>query len=320
MRQRRLVVVTGVGPEHRYVANRLCLAVPVRAVVVDVRARRPRLRRVLRGGLRRSLSRVGLRLLRNALRDRAHRDAAVKRILGEQLASAFLMAERVVEVPGVNSPEALAAVARLQPDAILVYGTSIVCDELLGTAGDVAFNLHTGMSPRYRGTDCAFWPIVNREPAWIGATVHECTAEVDGGPVFAVAAADWERDDGLHELFARAVAKGAELYVDVARRYLEGELNGEPQDLTVGHEYRGYMRTLVPELRARWALRRGLLQESSRLDEAPRSDRESPALAPRSLARRSSALPSPLTPEVRRKKEATENVGGVTDHPERSDR
>ena len=319
MHQRRLVVVTGNGPEHRYVANRLSLALPVRAVVVDVSIRRPRLGRVFHGGVWRGVSRVGLQLLRKALRDRAHRDAAVRRILGGRLTSAFLTG-RVVEVQGVNSPEALAAVTRLRPDAILVYGTSIVRDELLSKARDLAFNMHTGISPRYRGTDCAFWPIVNHEPEWIGATVHECTADVDAGPVFAVAAADWEPGDRLHELFARAVAKGADLYVDVARRYLAGALQGEPQDLAVGREYRGYMRTLVPELRARWALRRGLLQESSRLGGALCSDGASSAQARRSPARRSSVLPGAATREMRRKNTATENVGGVTDHPERRDR
>jgi methionyl-tRNA formyltransferase len=125
-------------------------------------------------------------------------------------------------------------------------------------------NLHTGVSPRYRGTDCAFWPVANREPEWIGATVHECTAAIDGGQIFGVAPAGWRPDDRLHELFARAVECGAGLYVDVMRRYLRhGALKGERQDLTEGAEYRGYMRTLGPELRARVALRRGLLKTAN---------------------------------------------------------
>jgi hypothetical protein len=81
--------------------------------------------------------------------------------------------------------------------------------------------------------------------------------------VFGVAAADWEPDDRLHELFACALIGGAELYVDAVQRYLrDGKIDGKPQDLSVGTEYRGYMRTLGPELRARWALRRGLLRKA----------------------------------------------------------
>jgi methionyl-tRNA formyltransferase len=134
---------------------------------------------------------------------------------------------------------------------------------VLGLARERAFNLHTGVSPRYRGTDCAFWPVVNREPEWLGATVHECTAAVDGGQIYGLARAEWEPGDGIHELFARAVAAGADLYVEAVRRYLdEGGITGELQDLSTGREYRGYMRTLGPELRARWALRRGLLMRA----------------------------------------------------------
>jgi methionyl-tRNA formyltransferase len=257
---RRLVVLTGNGPEHRYVANRLCLAVPVHAILADVTVRRPSLRRAFRGGARQGVSRVALQVFRMAVRDEAARAAAIRTVLGAQLTSQFSAEDRVIRVRGVNLADARAAVARLQPDALLVYGTSIVGDEMLGQARDLAFGMHTGMSPRYRGADCAFWPVVNGEAEWIGATVHECTPNVDGGPVFSVAAAGWEPDDGLHELFARAVATGTDLYIDVIRRYLAGSLEGEPQDLSIGREYRGYMRALEPELRARWALRRGLLR------------------------------------------------------------
>jgi methionyl-tRNA formyltransferase len=268
--QRRLVVLTGNGPEHRYVANRLCDAVPVEAVVVDVSERARSLRRAFRGGFRRGVSRVLLELFQRAVGDRAAHDAALRKVLDRELTSRFLAEDRIVEVRGVNSPEALAAVARFRPDALLVYGTSIVHDEMLGQARDVAFNMHTGISPHYRGTHCAFWPVVNREPERIGATVHECTAEVDGGRIFAAEAAECEPRDGLHEVFARAVAKGTDLYVETVRRYLAGDLRGEQQDLSLGREYRGYMRTLVPELRARWALRRGLLRRTADRGSSPR--------------------------------------------------
>jgi methionyl-tRNA formyltransferase len=252
----RLVVLTGDGPEHRYVTNRLAAALPLEAVVVDVRNRPRSLRGAFRGGVRRGMSRLALELFRRAIDDGAAADAALRGVLGVESTRDFRFEGRVVRVRGVNSPEALAAVTELKPDALLVYGTSIVGDEMLGLPRDLAFNMHTGMSPHYRGTNCAFWPVVNGEPEMIGATVHECTAEPDGGPIFAVEAADLDEADGLHELFARAVVKGADLYVDAVRRYLDGELDGSTQDLSVGREYRGYERTLGPELRARWAVRR----------------------------------------------------------------
>jgi folate-dependent phosphoribosylglycinamide formyltransferase PurN len=257
-------LLTGDGPGEHYVANRLCAAVPIDKIVVDTRVRPRSLRRAFRGGTLTGFSRLGLFAFRAAVHDERAYDASLHNLLGQQ-AKDFSSAELVTRVHGVNSAEAIDAVASAHPDALLVFGTSIVGAEMLGLARDLAFNLHTGMSPRYRGTDCAFWPVVNGEPEWIGATVHECTAEVDGGAVFGVAAANWQDEDGLHDLFARALIRGADLYVDAVQRYLrDGRIEGQPQELGTGTEYRGYMRTLGPELRARWALRRGLLRRAGR--------------------------------------------------------
>lgn len=256
----RLVVLTGDGPEHRYVTNRLCAELPIQEIVVDTRQRTPSLRRAFRGGGLTGFSRMGLFAFRRLVRDDAARSDALRSILSPELSECFTHEALVKRVEGVNGPQARAVIAAAQPDALLVFGTSIVGAETLALARDQAVNLHTGISPRYRGTDCAFWPVVNREPEWIGATVHECAAAVDGGEVFGVACAEWHPNDRLHALFARAVECGAELYIDVIRRYLrDGELKGERQDLRQGAEYRGFMRTLGRELRARRALRRGLL-------------------------------------------------------------
>jgi methionyl-tRNA formyltransferase len=262
MSAKRLVLLTGDGPEHRYVAGRLAAELPLCHIVADVRSRPPALRRAFRAGVGSGVSRVGLELFRRAVRDQAAAEDAARRVLGEELTRDFPPEAQVHRVRGVNSPEALTAVAALRPHALLVYGTSIVGDRMLGLAREHAFNMHTGISPFYRGTQCAFWPVANGEPELIGATVHECTAETDGGRIYAVGPAAWDERDRLHELFDRAVVKGADLYVETVRRYLAGLLEGAPQDLSIGREYRGHERTLGPELRARWALRRGLLRRT----------------------------------------------------------
>ena len=256
----RLVILTRDGLEHRYVANRLGAAVPIEAIVVDTATRTPSLRRAFRSGVQRGMGRIALHVFRKAVRDEAAATAALRRVLGARQTLEFADPDLVVRVDGVNSAEALAAVRRAAPDVLLVYGTTMVGQDMLGLARNLSLNLHTGMSPNYRGTDCVLWPLVNGEPERIGATVHECTASPDAGPIFAVAAtAGVVPGDGLHDLFARTVATGADLYVQVAERYLAGALERAPQDLSDGREYRGSMRTLGPELRARWALRRGIL-------------------------------------------------------------
>jgi methionyl-tRNA formyltransferase len=253
---KRLVMLTGNRAEHRYIAHRLGRIAPVEAIVVDVATRPPSLRRAFRRGTRLGLSRLVHFAFLKATRDRRARHRALHDRLGEEFTTTFPVGPEIIEVDGINSPEAIEAVRSLRPDALLVFGTAIVQNEMLALAADRAFNMHTGISPRYRGTDCEFWPLANGEPQWLGATVHECTAAVDGGRIFEVGAAQCHAGDGVHDAFARAVERGGDLYARAVRRYLAGELTGEPQDLSQGVEYRGYMRTLRPELRARWTLLR----------------------------------------------------------------
>ncbi len=64
-------------------------------------------------------------------------------------------------------------------------------------------NLHTGVSPRYRGADCEFWPWHEQELNFLGATVHSCTSDLDGGAIFGIATAKLEANDGLGAVFGR---------------------------------------------------------------------------------------------------------------------
>jgi len=109
----------------------------------------------------------------------------------------------------------------------------------------------TGVSPYYRGTACTFWPIVNGEFDMVGATVHECTDRVDGGKIYTVVRAQVARGDDLHTVFGRAVVAGAEAYAKVMQQYLDKGLEGVPQDLRVGREYKGKELNLGSEIVAR---------------------------------------------------------------------
>jgi len=173
-----------------------------------------------------------------------------------QKAQAFYASDRIEYVKGINSAESLEVLQQRRPDAILIYGTSVVRNAVLDCATDICVNLHTGISPQYRGTACSFWPVVNDDLDMLGATIHECTSGVDSGPIFEIVHSRYEPGDDLHTIFGRAVMVGAEAYVRVVQRYLAGTLTGVPQDLNLGREYRGADLTIGPELVARRRLAR----------------------------------------------------------------
>lgn len=49
--------------------------------------------------------------------------------------------------------------------------------------GAPVLNAHFGMAPRYRGRFCWFWPVVEAEHDWIGATIHHVARRVDAGAI-----------------------------------------------------------------------------------------------------------------------------------------
>lgn len=252
----RIVIITGEGPEHRYVANRICREFAVDAILVAEDPPRRSWKTVLRKDVFAFLDKALWRIYLRAVGDATARERDVTRILGADARGAFTHPEKVTRVGLPKAGVLRREVERLRPDWLIIYGTGIIPDSILRKATKKALNMHTGISPWYRGTACAFWPIHEGEPERVGATVHECVSKVDGGEIFQTATAQLYHGDSLHAVFARAVKSGTDAYIEVIRRALDGSLEGETQDLSQGREFRGHMRGFRAEIHARAQLRR----------------------------------------------------------------
>ena len=259
----RIVLITGDDLEHRYMANKLASEIQLAAIVVDHGKKerfQDRIKRLWRRytipGL---LSRIILAGLRSAWGDRGARERALTMRFGREACSAFNDASLVRNVKGINTQEGQQLVRSLEPDVLLVFGTGIVGNKILSLARRIALNLHTGISPYYRGCDCSFWPVHNEELSMLGATVHECTKDVDGGKIFGTVHAKPEPGDSLFDIFARCVIAGAQLYSDTVQALCKGELQATFQDLRIGTEYKASLRGLRAEWRTRRKLKAGLI-------------------------------------------------------------
>lgn len=248
-----IVIVTGDGPEHRFVANALGARFKVDAILVCDPAKPRSLKKIFR----KSPLTFTDKLLRKAflalVGDKAARAQSLSRVLGPR-AGAFDQQDLVRRVGRPKSGTLAAVTAELAPDILAIYGTSIIPDAVLRIPNRIALNMHTGLSPDYRGVSCAFWPIRDGRPDMVGATVHECTPEVDGGRIYVRKPARLEAEDDLHAIFARAVVVGAEAYVETVASFLSGTPEGTMQDLSEGQEFRGDQIGLRSELSTRLAL------------------------------------------------------------------
>jgi methionyl-tRNA formyltransferase len=215
----RLMILCGRSARHLHVANALCRAGEVLAIVQET------------GGewnLKKTLKKLRPdRLFRKVwrwLRDR-------RRYSGNPEAKFFFPdreprldhPELVHEVPHINHPEVVKLARELKPDLICVFGTSLIRGELLKQGRLGMVNLHGGLSPEYRGADCTFWALYNGEPDKVGCTLHYIDAGIDTGRLIAHVSPEVRAGDSELELFWRAVQDSAEVYAEAVARLARGE-------------------------------------------------------------------------------------------------
>ena len=261
----RIVLITGDDLEHRFVANTLSASLNLAGIVVDHGKPQGKLERARklwkRYTLAQMFSRAILMVLRAAWRDSSRSTEDVTKVFGAANCSRFTRDDLVSHVSGINTKEGVGVVTSLQPDILLIFGTGIVGKKVLSLPTRIALNMHTGISPIYRGCDCTFWPVHNGELHMLGATVHECTALVDGGKIFATAHASVEAGDSLFSIFARCVKTGANLYAQTVHQFIGATPEGAAQDLTLGREYKAFERGLRADWDTRQKIKAGLIRQ-----------------------------------------------------------
>ncbi len=155
--------------------------------------------------------------------------------------------DRRVIVPNHNGPECEAILDAEKPDVIVVYGTAIIRDNIFRRAGFVTLNMHTGLSPHYRGDSTLFWPIFYNDPEHLGVTVHKLVPEVDGGDIVYTGKVTYTSGDTEADIFAKGVKVGTELYCKAVQEALDRTIEFHPQDLSIGKETRWIHRTVAAE-------------------------------------------------------------------------
>lgn len=110
-----------------------------------------------------------------------------------------------------------------QPDIIALAGfmrilTPVFIDHYAGRM----LNIHPSLLPKYRGLDTHARAIAAGD-AEAGCSVHEVTAELDGGPILGQARVSIDADDTPDTLAARVLEQEHRLYPTVLRRFASGD-------------------------------------------------------------------------------------------------
>lgn len=99
----------------------------------------------------------------------------------------------------VNTPYVFEVIKKFQPDLIIVFGSSIIKEPLISLMPKDRFiNLHLGISPYYKGSGTNFWPFVNNELEFVGATILHLDPGIDTGDIITHVRPTFEKEDNVH--------------------------------------------------------------------------------------------------------------------------
>lgn len=138
----------------------------------------------------------------------------------------------------INSSSMAGYLKGIRPDIIAVLGSSIIKPSLISVPSRAMINLHSGLSPYYRGTWSYGWPIVNSEPEYIGATLHHVDPAIDTGDIIYQTRPLLDQKDDLNSIFLKLIAEGVELAVRAIKEISEkGSVDSFKQPVNKGRLY-----------------------------------------------------------------------------------
>jgi len=110
----------------------------------------------------------------------------------------------VIEVCWINGPVVAEFLSEIKPNIVVVMGISLLNQETLNSAGDIWINLHGGYLPDYRGNNCFFFAVYNRDFHKIGSTIHHLSLGIDTGDIIEIAVPPIYPSDNSEKLYCRA--------------------------------------------------------------------------------------------------------------------
>ncbi len=243
----RIVLFTRTGFHHTYFINRLQERFGISCVVREAYPQTKKegfvaslLRRLPIGGRDEKKDEAFLR----EFQEKYSAGFRFHKTLKDYLRSPF---DLVVEQPGVkyvnvscgdiNSSGFASFLRELRPDIVIVLGSSVIRQEIISVPSSAMINIHSGLSPYYRGTWSYGWPIVNNEPECIGVTVHCIDPGIDTGDIIFQARPSLEPGDDLNAIFLKVISQGTELAAEAIEQVIAGSVRLHPQLRNVGRLY-----------------------------------------------------------------------------------
>lgn len=161
--------------------------------------------------------------------------------------------------PSVNDSSVYEHISRLQPDVLLIHGTTIVKKHLID-AVPLALNIHTGLSPWYKGVGSVAWALINGDINNIGVTLHKLSTKLDGGDIVGQRRILVKDNDTLSSINARLHVAGIDMAIKAFSLLKAGKsLQFYPQDDSQALLIRGFLFSDELYKHLHWLEQRGMI-------------------------------------------------------------
>lgn len=100
----------------------------------------------------------------------------------------------------INSKLVEKFIKKIKPNIVIVYGVGFLKKNILNVLPRNSINIHSGITPRFKGDACNFWAFYFLEPNNAGATIHFLTEKIDSGPIITQVRPKLNMGDNLHDV------------------------------------------------------------------------------------------------------------------------
>lgn len=208
----RICFLTSPGPHSDYLVRKVSEKHGPPLWIMEVRPRIQQIRSLFRRHTRIGWSGVvGTMLLRSYSRLFEPRQSGLRGLNPPPV--------QPIRVPSVNDPRVVEEVRRHQSDVVIVLGTSIIRKSVLAELPKYVINLHGGITPFYRGSNCAIWAYLNDDPEHVGFTWHLVDAGVDTGPILRQVRTTLQPDDTRMSIADRQASEAWPPLQDILSEY-----------------------------------------------------------------------------------------------------
>jgi methionyl-tRNA formyltransferase len=119
----------------------------------------------------------------------------------------------------INDDDVIEKIVNAAPDLLVAYGPSLIRSALLSQFAPRFLNVHLGLSPYYRGSGTNYWPLVQGQPEYVGATFMHMDKGIDTGRIIHQIRARVYQGDTPHLIGNRLILDVALVYGALIARF-----------------------------------------------------------------------------------------------------